>query len=329
MPFVIIIVLLLIAAIIGLALTCIKIVNHQTCWIIEFLGKYQTTWESGLHFKIPILQKVVMKVSLKEQIGDYPPQAIITKDNVGLMIDTVVYFKVFDAEKFCYGIENPWSALENLTATTLRNFCGKKDLDEALVSRNEINASMEIELDQATNAWGIDITRVEVKNITPPADVLSAMEKQLKAEREKRASILLAEGERDSTIARANGEKTAKVLAAQAEKEAQVEIATGKADSLRLVAEAEAEAINQISGAEISTEYLALKQLETLRDIGNGQATKLIVPTELVSSAAGLNYAGEMLGLQTVPQTDLRKSPEQEVESFTEEEENAENSEGE
>ena len=144
MPIGVLIAIILIAVLIGVALSCVKIVSHQTCWIIEFLGKYQTTWESGLHFKIPLLQRVVMKVSLKEQIGDYPPQAIITKDNVGLMIDTVVYFKVFDAEKFCYGIENPWSALENLTATTLRNFCGKKDLDEALVSRNEINSSMEI-----------------------------------------------------------------------------------------------------------------------------------------------------------------------------------------
>ena len=281
-------------------LSCVRIVNHQTCQIIEFLGKYQTTWESGLHFKIPLLQRVVMKVSLKEQVGDYPPQSIITKDNVSLQIDTVVYFRVFDAKKFCYGVENPWFALENLTATTLRNFCGKKDLDEALVSRNEINANMEAELDQATNAWGIDITRVEVKDITPPTDVLTAMEKQLKAEREKRASILLAEGEKQSAITRAEGAKQAKVLAAQAEKEAQVEIANGKAESIRIVAAAESEAIDKISSADISKEYIALEQLKTLTKVGNGQATKLIVPTELASSAASLNYAGEMLGLQSV-----------------------------
>ena len=303
MPIGVLIAIIVIAVLIGLALSCIKIVNHQTCWIIEFLGKYQTTWQSGLHFKIPLFQRVVMKVSLKEQVGDYPPQAIITKDNVSLMIDTVVYYRVFDPEKFCYGVENPGFALENLTATTLRNFCGKKDLDEALVSRNEINASMEVELDQATNAWWIDITRVEVKDITPPTDVLTAMEKQLKAEREKRASILLAEGEKQSAITRAEGEKQSKVLAAQAEKEAQIEIASGKAESIRIVSQAESDAINRISSANITKEYVALKQLETLTDVGNGQATKLIVPTELAASAAGLNYAGEMLGLQSIPQS--------------------------
>lgn len=301
-------IILAILIVVGL-LSCIRIVNHQTCQIIEFLGKYQTTWESGLHFKIPLLQRVVMKVSLKEQVGDYPPQSIITKDNVSLQIDTVVYFRVVDAKKFCYGVENPWFALENLTATTLRNFCGKKDLDEALISRNEINASMEAELDQATNAWGIDITRVEVKDITPPSDVLTAMEKQLKAEREKRASILLAEGEKQSAITKAEGAKQAKVLEAQAEKEAQVEIANGKAESIRIVAQAESEAIDKISSADISKEYIALEQLKTLTKVGNGKATKLILPTELASSAASLNYTGEMLGLQnTSPKGLDRKS---------------------
>ncbi|HIU41478.1 MAG TPA: SPFH/Band 7/PHB domain protein [Candidatus Egerieicola faecale] len=305
-PALIVLIVVLILLLI-IALSCIRIVSHKTCQIIEFLGKYQTTWESGLHFKIPLLQKVVMKVSLKEQVGDYPPQAIITKDNVSLMIDTVVYYRVFDAKKFCYGVENPWFALENLTATTLRNFCGKKDLDEALISRNEINANMEAELDQATNAWGIDITRVEVKDITPPTDVLTAIEKQLKAEREKRASILLAEGQKQSAITRAEGEKQAKVLAAQAEKEAQIEIATGKAESIRIVSQAEADAIDRISSANITKEYVALKQLETLTDVGNGQATKLILPTELASSAAGLNYAGEMLGIQSIPPAQPKK----------------------
>ena len=289
-----------------IAIKCIRIVPEAQCYVIEFLGSYKTTWNNGLHFKIPFLERIAKKVSLKEQVADFPPQPVITKDNVTMQIDTVVYYKISDPKLFTYGVENPILALANLTATTLRNIIGDMELDQTLTSRDTINGQLCLILDEATDPWGIKVNRVELKNIIPPAEIQNAMEKQMKAEREKRQTLLEAEAHKESVRLRAEGDKQAKVLEAEADKEAEIARATGKAEAIRLVYEAEAKGIEMLNSAKMSNEVLTLKKLDALKAVGDGRATKIIVPTELASSAANLEFVGEMMGLQGADQIDKR-----------------------
>ena len=283
MPFVLIGIVLLIVI---LCLRCICIVPQANAWVIEFLGRYMDTWQAGLHFKVPIFYKVIKKVSLKEQVADFEPQPVITKDNVTMMVDSVVFFYIFDAKLFAYGVERPIAAIENLSATTLRNIIGSMTLDETLTSRDDINSRITAILDDATDKWGIKVSRVEVKNIDPPRSIQEAMEKQMKAEREKREAILTAEGKKQSAITLAEGEKEAAILRAEAAKQQKIREAEGEAEALLAVQRARAEAIKLINEAAPSKEYLALKSFETAESMANGQATKIIVPSD-ISNLAG------------------------------------------
>lgn len=276
---------------------CVRIVPQASAWVVEFLGSYQKTLPNGLHFTIPIVQRVVKKVSLKEQVEDFPPQPVITKDNVTMQIDTVVYFSIFDPKLFVYGVENPLMALENLTATTLRNIVGELELDETLTSRDLINGKMQAILDPATDKWGIRVNRVELKNIIPPADIQNAMEKQMKAEREKRQTLLEAEAHREASIKRAQGDKEAMVLNAQAESESAITRAKGEAESIRLVYEAKAAGMKLLSETQMSESALMLKKLEALQAVGDGRATKIVVPTDLAGAVSNLSVMGEALNI--------------------------------
>ena len=239
----------------------IKIVPQARGFVTEILGSYAGTWEHGLHIKIPFFQKIVRRVSFKEQVADFPPQPVITKDNVTMKIDTVVYYKIFDAKLFTYGVESPLMALENLTATTLRNIVGDLELDETLTSRDIINSKMRSILDEATDPWGIRVNRVELKNIIPPAEIQQSMEKQMKAEREKRQTLLEAEAHKQAVVSRAEGDKRAKILAAEAERDAQIALATGKAESIRLVYEAEAKGLEMLKDANADESVITIKKL--------------------------------------------------------------------
>lgn len=276
----------------------IKIVPQSKAYVIERLGAYQTTWQTGLHVKIPIFERVAKIVSLKEHVADFPPQPVITKDNVTMQIDTVVFYQITDPKLFTYGVERPLSAIENLTATTLRNIIGDLELDHTLTSRDTINAKIRGILDDATDPWGIKVNRVELKNILPPREIQEAMEKQMKAERERRESILRAEGDKESKILIAQGHKEAKILAAQADKEAailqadavretKIREAEGEAQAILTIQKAEAEGIRVINEATPSKEVIALRSLEALEKVADGQATKLIIPSE-IQSVAGL-----------------------------------------
>lgn len=289
-------VLIFIILVIALVFYMIRIVPQTEQYVIEFLGKYKMTWEAGIHFLIPILERVACKVSFKEQCADFEPQSVITKDNVTISVDTVVYFKIFDAKLFAYGAENPLFALENLAATTLRNLIGEITLDEALTSRDTINAKLKITLDEATDPWGITVTRVELKNIDPPLEIKNAMEKQMKAEREKREALLNAEAHQESVIKKADGDAKALVLAAQAEKDAEIARAEGRAQAIRKIYEAEAQGLERLKQANVDAQVLSLKSLETLKQLGDGKATKIIVPTQLTESVSHLNLAAEILG---------------------------------
>ncbi|BAK44488.1 SPFH domain-containing protein [Eggerthella sp. YY7918] len=280
------------------AITCIKIVPQAEAAIVERLGSYLTTWNNGLHVKVPFIDRVRPFVSLKEQVFDFPPQPVITKDNVTMSIDTVVFFKIVDPKLFSYGVENPIIAIENLTATTLRNIIGDLDLDTTLVSRDTINAKMRSILDEATDAWGIKVNRVEVKNITPPAAIQQAMEKQMKAEREKREAVLLAEGEKQAAITIAEGNKQALILsaeaqkqqvilAAEAEKEKQIREAEGEASAILNVQQATADGIRMVREAGADSAVLTLQAFEALKSVANGRATKLIIPSD-IQGVAGL-----------------------------------------
>ena len=291
MVFVVILVLLIL-----FCFACLKIVPEANQYVVEFLGSYKTTWDHGLHVKIPFLERVANKVSLKEQVCDFPPQPVITKDNVTMQIDTVVYFKVFDAKSFTYGVVYPVMALENLTATTLRNIIGELELDETLTSRDVINEKMQIILDEATDKWGIKVNRVELKNILPPKDIQEAMEKQMRAEREKRQTLLEAEAHKQSSITRAEGDKAALILHAEAERDAAIAKATGEAESIRLVYEAEAKGIQMLKNSQIDSSVMTLKKLEALKSMGDGRATKIIVPTDLAGAASDLTFKSEILG---------------------------------
>ena len=291
--FVVIAIVLLI--IIGLLVTTIRIVPQAQAYVVERLGAYKETWQVGLHFKIPLIDRVARRVSLKEKVIDFDPQPVITKDNVTMEIDTVVYYQITDPKLYAYGVESPLAAIENLTATTLRNIIGDLELDESLTSREHINSKIRIVLDEATDPWGIKINRVEVKNITPPRDIQQAMEKQMRAEREKREAILNAEGTKASAILVAEGEKEAAILKAEAQKQMAIREAEDKAEAIRLVNEATAYGLKVIKDAGADDSVIKLKSLEAFEKAANGQATKIIIPSELQGLAGMAAAAKEVL----------------------------------
>ena len=272
---------LLILVVIILLATHVRIVSQSQAFVIERLGAYLTTWDVGLNVLIPFIDRIVRKVSLKEQVVDFAPQPVITKDNVTMQIDTVIYYQITDPRLFTYGVDYPISAIENLTATTLRNIIGEMELDHTLTSRDTINTKMRAILDEATDPWGIKINRVELKNIIPPAEIQDAMEKQMKAERERRESILRAEGQKKSSILVAEGEKEAAILRAEAKKEAEIREAEGKAEAILKIQNAEAEAIRLLKEAGADKAVLALKGMEAFAKVADGKATKIIIPSEL------------------------------------------------
>ena len=272
--------------IIILVIPNIKVVPQARSYVIERLGSYYTTWKNGLHVKIPFIDRISNNVSLKEIVKDFAPQPVITKDNVTMQIDTVVYFQITDPRLFTYGVERPINAIENLTATTLRNIIGELELDQTLTSRDIINSKMRSILDEATDPWGIKVNRVEVKNIIPPKDIQEAMEKQMRAERERREKILQAEGEKKSSILIAEGEKESAILRAEAQKESHMKIAEGEAEALLKMKQAEADGIKLLKDAKADSNVLALKSFEALQNMANGQATKIIVPSDLQGIAS-------------------------------------------
>ncbi len=288
----------------------IRVVPQTTQYIIEFLGKYKTTWDAGLHFKIPFFEKIVKKITLKEQVIDSPPQPVITKDNVTMQIDTVVFFRIFDAKMYTYGVVNPINALENLTATTLRNIVGELELDGTLTSRDTINGKMTAILDDATDQWGIKVTRVELKNIIPPAEIQSAMEKQMKAERDRRETLLQAEGHKAAAITRAEGDKQAMILAAEGERDARIARAEGEAKAIYLAKKAEADGLKALKEAGADMSVLELKKYEALVEMSKGQAAKIIVPTDVVNTVKQNTVFSETTGLGDVtPQGITAKPP--------------------
>ena len=300
---VILIILILAIAIVA---SCIKIVPQAQAYVVERLGAYQDTWSVGLHFKVPIVDKVAKRVLLKEQVADFPPQPVITKDNVTMRIDTVVFFQITDPKLFTYGVENPIMAIENLTATTLRNIIGDLELDQTLTSRETINAKMRASLDIATDPWGIKVNRVELKNIIPPAAIQDAMEKQMKAERErseailraegeKKSTILVAEGKKESAILEAEAEKQSAILRAEAEKEKMIREAEGEAEAILKVQQATANGLRFIKDAGADDSVLRLKSLEALEKVADGKSTKIIIPSEIQNMAGLLTSAKELL----------------------------------
>ncbi|MBO4217878.1 MAG: SPFH/Band 7/PHB domain protein [Erysipelotrichaceae bacterium] len=276
----------IVIVILGILLSNICIVPQGSAWVIETLGKYAGTWGAGLHLKAPFVSRIVRKISLKEQVADFEPQSVITKDNVTMTVDSVVFFQVVDPKALTYGVERPIAAIENLSSTTLRNIIGTMTLDETLTARDQINSQTIKVLDEAANRWGVDITRVEVQNITPPRTIQEAMEKQMKAEREKREAILKAEGEKQSAITRAEGEKESAILRAEAVKEQRIREAEGEAKAVERMAQAKAEAIRLVNSAQPSSQYLSLRSLEAAEKMADGNATKIIVPSDLQNLAA-------------------------------------------
>ena len=289
--------LFLIAVVIIIIMTNIKVVPQAQTYVIERLGAYKETWEVGLHIKIPLIDKVSNHVSIKEKVLDFPPQPVITKDNVTMMIDTVIYFAITDSKLYTYGVERPMMAIELLATTTLRNIIGDLELDETLTSRDIINTKMRIILDEATDPWGIKINRVEVKNIVPPADIQNAMEKQMRAERERREAILRAEGEKtsnilvsegrkQSVILEAEGEKISVILRAEAKKESTIREAEGQAEAILKIQNATAQGFKMIKDQELSPQVIAIRSLEAFEKVANGQATKIIIPSEIQNMAS-------------------------------------------
>ncbi|MBQ9965761.1 MAG: SPFH/Band 7/PHB domain protein [Clostridia bacterium] len=288
------IILFLIAVIIILN---IKIVPQATEYVIEFLGKYKTTWSAGLHIKIPLLEKIAKKITLKEQVLDSPPQPVITKDNVTMQIDTVIYYAIYDAKLYAYGAVNPISALSNLAATTLRNLVGELELDGTLTSRDTINVKMTEILDEATDKWGIKVHRVELKNIIPPVEIQNAMEKQMKAERDRRETLLQAEGHKAAAITRAEGDKQAMILEAEGERDARIARAEGEAKAILLSKQAEADGLKALMEAGVDAKVLELKKYEALVNMSNGTAAKLIIPTDAVNTVTNNAIFTETTGL--------------------------------
>lgn len=286
--------------------SCVRIVPQAYAVILERLGAYQATWSTGIHFKVPFIERVARKVNLKEQVVDFPPQPVITKDNVTMQIDTVVFFQITDPKLYTYGVENPIMAIENLSATTLRNIIGDMELDETLTSRETINTKMRASLDEATDPWGIKVNRVELKNIIPPAAIQDAMEKQMKAERERReailraegekkSTVLVAEGEKESVILKAEAEKQAAILQAEAEKEKRIKEAEGEAEAILKVQQANADGIRFIREAGADQAVLTIKSLEAFEKAADGKATKIIIPSELQSLAGLVKSAKEVI----------------------------------
>lgn len=272
----------------------IKIVPQAHAYVLERLGAYYATWNTGLHFKIPFIDKIAKKVSLKEQVVDFPPQPVITRDNVTMQIDTVVYFEITDPKLYTYGVERPLNAIENLTATTLRNIIGDLELDSTLTSRDTINDKIRIILDEATDAWGIKVIRVELKNILPPREIQDAMEKQMKAERERRARILDAEGEKRSQILVAEGMKESAILKADAVKESKIREAAGEAEAIRSVQQAYADALKMLNEAAPTDKVIALKGLEAFQKAADGKATKIIIPSDIQNMAGFVSSLKEL-----------------------------------
>lgn len=313
------------AIIVVLIFTNIRIVPQATEFVIEFLGKYRTTWGAGIHVKIPFAERIAKKITLKEQVLDSPPQPVITKDNVTMQIDTVVYYRIFDAKLYAYGAVNPISALENLTATTLRNIVGEMELDGTLTSRDTINGKMTAILDEATDQWGIKVNRVELKNIIPPTEIQNAMEKQMKAERDRRETLLQAEGHKAAAITRAEGDKQAMILAAEGERDARIARAEGEAKAIYLSKKAEADGLRALKEAGVDAAVLELKKYEALVEMSNGQAAKIIVPTDAVNAVKANVLFSETTGLghttSPAPEQPVPEKPDVCCQRFEEEEE--------
>ena len=293
-------VVILIVFLLAIIVANIKIVPQAHAFVVERLGAFHASWGTGLHVKIPFIDRIAKKVSLKEQVIDFPPQPVITKDNVTMQIDTVVYFQITDPKLYAYGVENPISAIENLTATTLRNIIGEMELDHTLTSRDVINSKIRVVLDEANDAWGIKVNRVELKNIVPPKEIQDSMEKQMKAERERRAKILDAEGEKRSAILIAEGEKESAVLRAEAVKETKIREAQGEAEAVLTVQRAVADAIKLMNEANPSEQVIAIKSLEAFEKAADGKATKIIIPSN-IQSLAGLATSLKELVVDTPP----------------------------
>ena len=287
-------IIILVILILAVIVSCIQIVQQSKAYVIERLGAFHSVWGVGMHFKLPFIERVVKKVSLKEQVADFDPQPVITKDNVTMQIDTVIYFQITDPKLYTYGVEYPMSAIENLTATTLRNIIGELELDQSLTSRDTINAKMRAILDEATDPWGIKVNRVELKNILPPREIQNAMEKQMKAERERRESILQAEGEKASKVLIAEGEKQSVLLQADAAKQAKIMAAEAEATSILKVQQALADSMRMLNENAPNDQVIKLKALEALEKVADGKATKLIIPSE-IQGLAGLAASAKML----------------------------------
>mgnify|MGYP000734951211 CR=1 FL=1 len=287
-------IIILVILILAVIVSCIQIVQQSKAYVIERLGAFHSVWGVGMHFKLPFIERVVKKVSLKEQVADFDPQPVITKDNVTMQIDTVIYFQITDPKLYTYGVEYPMNAIENLTATTLRNIIGELELDQSLTSRDTINAKMRAILDEATDPWGIKVNRVELKNILPPREIQNAMEKQMKAERERRESILQAEGEKASKVLIAEGEKQSTLLRADAAKQAKIMAAEAEAESILKVQQAMADSMRMLNENAPNDQVIKLKALEALEKVADGKATKLIIPSE-IQGLAGLAASAKML----------------------------------
>ena len=287
-------IIILVILILAVIVSCIQIVQQSKAYVVERLGAFHSVWGVGMHFKLPFIERVVKKVSLKEQVADFAPQPVITKDNVTMQIDTVIYFQITDPKLYTYGVEYPMSAIENLTATTLRNIIGELELDQSLTSRDTINAKMRSILDEATDPWGIKVNRVELKNILPPREIQNAMEKQMKAERERRESILQAEGEKASKVLIAEGEKQSAILRADAAKQAKIMAAEAEAESILKVQQAMADSMRMLNENAPNDQVIKLKALEALEKVADGKATKLIIPSE-IQGLAGLAASAKML----------------------------------
>ena len=287
-------IIILVVLILAVVVSCIQIVQQSKAYVVERLGAFHSVWGVGMHFKLPFIERVVKKVSLKEQVADFDPQPVLTKDNVTMQIDTVIYFQITDPKLYTYGVEYPMSAIENLTATTLRNIIGELELDQSLTSRDTINAKMRSILDEATDPWGIKVNRVELKNILPPREIQNAMEKQMKAERERRESILQAEGEKASKVLIAEGEKQSTLLRADAAKQAKIMAAEAEAQSILKVQQAMADSMRMLNETAPNDQVIKLKALEALQKVADGKATKLIIPSE-IQGLAGLAASAKML----------------------------------
>ena len=304
--------LIIVVLIIWLLAANIRIVPQAQAYVVEHLGRFKCIWGAGLHLKAPFVERIVRRVSLKEQVLDFPPQPVITKDNIVLQLDSVVYCRVFDPRLYTYGVEDAMAGLQNLAATTLRNIAGEMELDQLLTSRDQINQKLETILDQATDAWGIKVTRVELKNIQPPKEIAEVMTKQMRAERERRQTVLEAQAHQEAVVSRAEGDKKAKILAAEAERDAQIALAQGRAKSIELVYQAEADGLKALKNANIDDHVLKLKGIEALKDVADGRATKIYMPSDMASIVSSLGVAGEALGIGDATAIDKTPKPQPE-----------------